>query len=402
MRRLIGGTAILLGVLALVLGLGAGRIYDRVAVVPLDQKTTAVSEGTGVSILRVWRDGGAVKFDELNDQRVRNTRVVRGIPGKVPEDQRDQNAFWQLGLKTEIVDVAPVIMSVDGVSIDRHTGMSTNCCGDTVSTGTIENPSATEDIRHEGLFFKFPFDAQKQNYPFWDQKLKGTEDARFIREEQLQGINTYVYEQNIPNTRLPGEQQVPRAMFGTGTGNVTAHQEYANIRTFWVEPNTGIIIRAQEDIDQRAVSEAGTVTIARGVIGYTPETQAALAAEYGPKGRQLSFIQNDLRTIGIGLGALLLAVGLALLFWTRRESYGRIEDRPVSDDRIEHEDRLAHDDTSVMEPVPAGVGRSGADGVPRGARKARPHDDSVRVRRPHSAPDSSNDVPSGSTGAGRA
>ena len=380
MRRLIGGIATLLGVLALVLGFASGRIYDRLAVAPLDQNTIAVSEGTGVSVLRVWKDKDAVRFDELTDQRVRNTRVVRGIPGKVPDAQRDRNAFWQLGLKTEIVDVAPVTLSVDGVSIDRHTGMATNCCGDTVSTGTIEDPTASRSIRHEGLFFKFPFDAQKRTYPFWDQKIRAAADAHFVREEQVQGLSTYVYEQVVPETRLPGEQEVPRAMFGGGKGNVTAHQEYSNVRTFWVEPETGIIIRAQEDIDQRAVSEAGTVTIAKGVIGYTPETQKALADEYGPKSRQLAFIRTDLRPVGLGLGALLLAAGLALLFWNRRETYGRVKERPTRESTVAAPAR--DDDTTVMEPVPAGATAPGADGVPRGARTPRAHEDGVEARRP--------------------
>lgn len=196
----------------------------------------------------------------------------------------------------------------------------------------------------------------------------------------MQGLDTYVYEQAIPNTRLPGEQEVPRAMFGGGKGNVTAHQEYANVRTFWVEPETGIIIRAQEDIDQRAVSDAGTVTIAKGVIGYTPETQKALADEYGPKASKLAFIRKDLRTIGLGLGALLLAAGLALLFWTRRETYGRVEERPTRENAAEVPSH--DDDTTVMEPVSTGATVPDADGVPRGARTARTHEDGVRERRP--------------------
>ena len=318
MRRLIGGIATLLGVLALVLGFASGRIYDRLAVAPLDQNTIAVSEGTGVSVLRVWKDKDAVRFDELTDQRVRNTRVVRGIPGKVPDAQRDRNAFWQLGLKTEIVDVAPVTLSVDGVSIDRHTGMATNCCGDTVSTGTIEDPTASRSIRHEGLFFKFPFDAQKKSYPFWDGELKAARDAAFVREEKVKGLNTYVYEQTIPTTRLPGSRTVPRTMFGSGTGNVQVQSDYANTRTFWVEPNTGAIIRAQENINREAVSEAGTVTLIKGFIGYNDKTQQKFADEYGDKAGKLAFVRDLLGPIGFIAGALLTLLGLLLLFTRRR------------------------------------------------------------------------------------
>ena len=137
-----------------------------------------------------------------------------------------------------------------------------------MGVGTTENQNATQPITHEGLFFKFPFDAQKKSYPFWDGELKAARDAAFVREEKVKGLNTYVYEQTIPTTRLPGSREVPRAM-------------YANTRTFWVEPSTGAIIRAQENINREAVSEAGTVTLIKGVIGYNDKTQQKFADEYG-------------------------------------------------------------------------------------------------------------------------
>ena len=42
-------------------------------------------------------------------------------------------------------------MSIDGVSLDRVTGMSTNCCGDYRSAGTLDDPGKTESQQHEGL-----------------------------------------------------------------------------------------------------------------------------------------------------------------------------------------------------------------------------------------------------------
>ena len=116
MRRILGGLAVFLGILALVLGMRADSIYDQLATVPLDQKTTAESEGTGVSALRVAAQGGTVRFDKLTDQHVKNTRTIIGLPGKVPEGQRDDNAFWQIGLRTEIVDGQPLSLSTDSVT----------------------------------------------------------------------------------------------------------------------------------------------------------------------------------------------------------------------------------------------------------------------------------------------
>ena len=336
MRRILGGLAVFLGILALVLGMRADSIYDQLATVPLDQKTTAESEGTGVSALRVSAEGGSVRFDKLTDQHVKNTRTIIGLPGKVPEGQRDDNAFWQIGLRTEIVDGQPLSLSTDGVSINRRTGLATNCCGDFVGVGTTENQNATQPITHEGLFFKFPFDAQKKSYPFWDGELKAARDAAFVREEKVKGLDTYVYEQTIPTTRLPGSRTVPRTMFGSGTGNVQVQSDYANTRTFWVEPNTGAIIRAQENINREAVSEAGTVTLIKGVIGYNDKTQQKFAEEYGDKAGKLAFVRDLLGPIGFVAGALLTLLGLFLLF-----ARGRGEHRDSRRDDLVAADREA-------------------------------------------------------------
>ncbi|AKT50761.1 DUF3068 domain-containing protein [Arsenicicoccus sp. oral taxon 190] len=334
MRRILGGLAVFLGVLALVLGLRADAVYHRLAKVKLDQSTTAVSEGTGVSVMRVWGDGKTVHFAPLTGQRVRNTRNVTGIPGKVPESQRDTQAFWQMGLKTEIVDVQPIAMTNEGVSLDRVSAMTTNCCGDYTSVGTLDEPGRTASSRHEGLFFKFPFDAQKRSYPFWDAELKGARDASYVRNETIQGVTTQVYEQQIPTTRLPGSQSVPRSMFvADAIGSVDASVDYANTRTFWVEPTTGVILKGQEQIERTLVSDAGRVTLVKGTIAYTDATQKALADEYAPKAKALAFVRDLLGPVGFVLGALLLALGLLLLFAHRRrarhQDLGHREDREL-------------------------------------------------------------------------
>lgn len=327
MRRILGGLALTLGILALVLGIRASWVYDQLAKLPLDQRTTAVSEGTGVSgTLLSAPDGKTIKVDPFTNATVRNTREVIGIPGRVEESRRDDNAFWELGLSTEVVGRGVLKQTIDGVSIDRRTGMATNCCTDFMSAGTLADPGAMVEMQHKGLFFTFPLDAQKQSYPFWDADLMDSRDAAFVRTETVKGLDTYVYEQVIPTTELKRTATtVPRSVFGGGTGSVPAHQTYANTRTFWVEPATGVIIRAQENIDKKLVSDAGTITLLKGVIGYTDQTQQQQADDYAGKARALKIVNGSLRPLGLLLGTLLSLAGLALLFSGRREPGRHLE-----------------------------------------------------------------------------
>lgn len=330
MRRILGAIAITLGILSLVLGVRSDWVYDQVAVAPLDQRTTAISEGQASGNLLSAPDGRTLKVTPFNDTTVRNTREVIGIPGRVEDAKRDDNAFWELGLSTEVVGKGVLRQSIDGVSIDRRTTMATNCCGDFMSAGTLANPGAMVDMAHKGLFFTFPIDAQKQSYPFWDGDLLDAVDASFVRTEKVQDLDTYVYEQVVPAAPLKHtDVTVPRTVFGGGTGSVPAHQTYANTRTFWVEPNTGIIIRAQEDIDKELVSDAGSISLLKGVIGYTEDTQRKFADRYRGDARNLWLLHTYVRPLGLLLGSLLTLGGLALLFGDRRTGHHSKDHAPV-------------------------------------------------------------------------
>jgi hypothetical protein len=319
MRKVLGGVAILLGVLLLVVGIVAKPVlYKNLATVPLDQKSTSVSQGSGMSALYAHVENGTAVFDKLEGVDLRSTRQVRGIPGKVPADKRGTEAFWQTTVQSQaLIDGkwTDLSFSDEGVSMNRKTGVSTNCCGDFKSAGDLEDPTKQNPITHEGQFFKFPFDVQKKTYQFWDGDLGRAEPINFVREEKLQGTTTYVFRQTIPKAEVT-EREVPRAVFGdSADGNVTAKVMYGNVRTLWVEPNTGVLIKGQEEQDKSLVAEGyPELATTKGTIGYDPVTVKKNAEEWGTKGSLLGFVNGMLTPLGIVLGILLMALGLFLTF----------------------------------------------------------------------------------------
>jgi hypothetical protein len=314
-RRVFGAVALALGVTLLVLGaVSRPLIYDKLAVVSLDQRSTSVSEGQNMSALRVWSDEqGTSHFDQLTDATIRSTRQVVGIPGAVPEAERDGTAVWQTGVTSEAVGVGSLTYSQELVTFDRRSGLTTGAARDERSAGDLDDPSKMVPVTHEGLFFKFPFAVEKKTYPWWDGDLSQAVDISFVKEEEIDGVNTYVFQQVIPQTEVPPARTVPAAVFGATGADVQATVSYGNTRTLWVEPNTGVIIKGQEQVDKSLISTLGTVATTKGTIGYSDQTVRDNAETWGTKGRLLGFIGGPFLWVGIVSGLLLIVLGAVLI-----------------------------------------------------------------------------------------
>lgn len=307
MRRVVGYVCIFLGAMVLMVGVLAKPIlYDNLAKVPLDQKSKSVSVGEHMSALQASADGIKV----LTDATLQSTRTVEGIPGKA----KGNSVFWQTEVVSKVVGGKDLSYSQEGVSFDRVTGQATNCCGDFKSAVTLEVPDApNEKVTHQGLYFKFPFDTQKITYQWWDNDLGRTEPMKFVRTEQVQGVETYVFQQKSgPETYGAKKLGLPGSLFSTDKP-VDADAVYENIRTLNIEPNTGVVIKGVEELNKRLEAPGlAAVPITQGTIGYNAETVKKNVTDWGSKGQLLGFVHGPLTLIGILLGLILLGLGAFL------------------------------------------------------------------------------------------
>jgi len=306
MRRVAGYVCLFLGALVLMVGVLAKPVlYHNLAKVPLDQKTTLVSVGEHMSALEVSSAGVKV----LTDATLQNTKIVVGIPGKA----KGNSAFWQYLVVNKEVGGKDLNYSQEGVSFDRVTAQATNCCGDYISVGTLDHPSAIQSsFTHKGLFFKFPFDTQKITYQWWDGDLGRTEPMKSVATQQVQGVQTYVFQQKTGPVTYGKQTGVPGELFNTNKP-VNADEVYQNTRTLYVEPNTGLIIKGVEQQNKRLEAPGfSAVPITEGTIGYTAATIKKNVADLGSKGTLLGFLNGPLTWIGILLGLLLMGAGAFL------------------------------------------------------------------------------------------
>ncbi|MFZ2177935.1 MAG: DUF3068 domain-containing protein [Rhodococcus sp. (in: high G+C Gram-positive bacteria)] len=215
---------------------------------------------------------------------------------------------------------AIVNASVDRSTVHRRTGLAV-----ADPAGSIQSTSGkpADPVAHEGLQFKFPFDAQKQSYPYFDTTLRASYNVDFAAEDTLAGIPVYRFHQEIAPTAVGGAITLPASNWGReGTAPMTLKRFYGITRDLWVEPVSGAIVQVQQRYRQyfaSAVNATDSITI----IDVSPKLDAQTQAEqieravtyknliqwgtvYGP-------------TIGGVVGLLLLAGGLFLGVTSKRQ-----------------------------------------------------------------------------------
>lgn len=329
MGRRSGLVLIGLGVFFLALAaLSRFYVYDRLAVVPLDYVRTSVSEGTGATVFDI-----ATQKEITTDLTSRRKVVGNVAAGETSSDNLNRSvAVWETAVITNPPGVVadqqrpPLAGSHDRVAFDRHSGEVIDCCGNYISSTAnldtgVEVRDTTTPIK--GQYFKLPFDAQKATYKFWDGTLKNATDLRYRATEEIKGLTVYKYEQVIPPTTV-GTITAPASYFGIkAPGDVKLDRVYANTRTLWVEPETGVVIRGQEA--QNVVAEyqgKQVATLTDVVIGYNGKTIQDNLDDYGPQASQLKLIRVWVPLIGLTVGVLALLIGLALFLSGGRSRRG--------------------------------------------------------------------------------
>lgn len=319
MRRIVGLVLVALGVALISLAIALPTyVYPRVAKAPVDPNKTLRAEGTGITVLlpRSIEDGGTQIY---TDQTVVNVRRVRGEVRQGAPAPNDDQRFYRTEFRVDVEGKGLLQAYVEGGSFDNDTGLANNCCGDYLITDPTDTTG--QPIEHEGLLSKFPFRTERKDYPFWDNNIKAAATARFDGTEKIKGLQTYRFVQNIPDTVI-GQEDVPGSLIGIpDQPSVKADRVYATVRTLWVEPYTGALIKGQEQVNQRLIANGKTAPIIYGKLAWDDKTVQDNVDEYGESAAGLRFVTRIGPIGGWILGPILLLVGLTLLAVSRRREY---------------------------------------------------------------------------------
>lgn len=315
MRRIVGFVLVGLGVFGIVLGLLLRfYAYPRLAVVPLNQQSESISTGQNMTVF--YPSKLAEQTEAETGVDVTATRVVRGDP-TAAEAKPDGNVMvWDVGVVIEDDDGVVISASLDHLCLDRRTNEAVQPCdGEGIEDNEDDNSIDADDtVVHSGLAYKFPFATEQRDYQYFDNFTKRAETMRFVGTETIEGVETYKFEQKVPLTKIE-DRQVPGQLVGEpDRPSVTLGRFYENTRTVWVEPDSGVIVKGTEDVDQTLRDSGGDekLTLFSGLIGFTDETIRDAAADATDARSQLRLVRSVGPAALIVGGAVLLLVGLAL------------------------------------------------------------------------------------------
>lgn len=323
MGKKLGMVALVLGAFLVVLaGLSKFYMYDRLAVAPANNVTTSISQtapGDDAEYLDVGAEGGPT----VVNGPLKSTRIVEGdvdLTDEANEELDDDVVVWRTFTCTDTPDFdcgsgeTPLSSTSDVVAFDSNTG-------ETVSWRGTSNETGGSRVRgaFQGLYFKFPFDTQKQDYEFWDGTLRSATTAEYKGENEVNGLDVYEFEQVIEPTRV-GTSTVPGDLIGEDRPSVVADRIYSNTRTFLVEPVTGVIIVGGESQDSwLELDGERKLTTTQATLGYTDEYIQETVDEYSGTATLLKAVKTTFPIVGGLIGLLLIVLGFVALARGRRE-----------------------------------------------------------------------------------
>ncbi len=296
-----------IGVFAIVAaGLLRFYAYDQVAIAPIDQNSVSTLVGPDATIF----DTGALQ--EIQVDLTTRAKTVGLV--KETEDAGDDVRVWEITTSTSDQNGVMRSRSVERIAFDTHSGEAVNCCGAYIETEAGNKVA----VKRKGLLVKFPFGTEKKTYDWWDTDLGQAVPIKYVKDEQIEGVDTYKFEQTIEPT-VVATQEVPASVLGEDAeGNLEAEMTYSNVRTLWVEPRTGVVIkRAEQQLNTIRYDGTDRVITTEVTTGFDDKTVKDNAETYGSLSTMLFLV----RTL-VPLLLLLLGLGLlvAVVVLTRRRS----------------------------------------------------------------------------------
>jgi len=238
---------------------------------------------------------------------------------------------------------SPVSKTVNNYALDRSNLMATS-----------SHPSNWSVTKASGLVVSWPLGAKKQNYTGWVPLTQTTTPLRFVKQQNQGGINTYEY-QAIVRPTLIKETQVtghlpkalPTALLGRisaaglippadiaalgrafpGATAIPVKYTYQAANTYWVDPNTGLVINVSNN-----EVETGVIALPNGtLVPIFPILSDTYHASPGSLSQAVNDAKDGSTTIstwGVTVPIICLCLGFvlvvaAVVLWLLGRSRGR-------------------------------------------------------------------------------
>ena len=330
-----------------IIGLGAALLIAAVLLstytagkirkIPLNIDETLVSGGTGTALDPASLSGEKFVVDK-------DVPLVSQQAITVEAPANAQVVTFQVGTTVRRTDRQQdnglLLAMVDTVTLNRSTAEAVS--DDERPGGSVQKPRTIEDdkpatniaLPHDGLSYRFPFDTEKKSYPMFDPIAQKAFDANYDGEDDVNGLSTYRFTQNVGydadgklvepiryaslyDKNEDGEVTARAGLWGLPGDPyepVTMTRYYAAQRTFWVDPVSGTIVKAQEHANHYYARDAlkPEMALADYKVTSTEQTvEEQVAAARNERDRVA--LWSRILPISLGAAGLIALIGGALL-----------------------------------------------------------------------------------------
>lgn len=287
----------------LVAGLVAPRFLPEDARLPLSLESTTYS---------LVDDAADTRLMTAPDGRVVTAPVTHQLHMEIQNPSDADSATLRVGetyMRGSQQDELDRLITAEvwSFGIDRTTGEVT-----TPATLTDQLASPVTEVDIDGVWLKFPSDAEQTTYEVFDPKLRQTRPAEFVEELEMNGRSVYRYRQEIEPTDVSELYESP---FNTVTfGDETEGRWFHSVtRDLLVDRVSGLVVEIREDIDAWYGTPEGEKREQILLFeGRMPQEQIDAHLNDAATVRDPD-TADTIRWVVVGLGGLLAVIGLAVI-----------------------------------------------------------------------------------------
>ena len=302
--RLLSFLLLGVGVAMLVAGLVAPRFLPADARLPLGLEAPTYSLVDDAADTRLMNDP---------DGRVVTAPVTHQLHMEIQNPSDADTATLRIGetyMRGSQQEELDRLISAEvwSYGIDRTTGEAT-----TPATLTDQLASPVSEVPVDGVWLKFPSDAQQTTYDVFDPRLRETRPAEFAEELEMNGRTVYRYRQEIEPTDI---SEIYESAFTTVTfpDLTEGHWFHAVTRDLLVDRVSGLVVEIREDSDDYYATPEGEQRQQILLFeGRMPQEQIEALLDAAATVRDPGTADTVRRVVG-GLGGLLTVLGLAGAF----------------------------------------------------------------------------------------
>mgnify|MGYP005988946973 FL=1 len=316
-------------------------VYDRLAVTPLDIRTTTVATtapGEGGEVLDATTIAAPGPLEVADNVPLILQRFIT-----IEEPSDADRLTFQAGATVRRGDregdSALLTASVDRVTSDRRTGLPVEPAGSLQTN--VDAPAIP--LPRVGLQHRFPFDTQQIDYTVYDATAWTSFPAKFVEQMDMDGLTIYHFRSVVDGFDLSTTTQspinsvtLPASKWGVGDGedSITMKRWYSNVRDIYIEPMSGSLVWGKETPYQYFARDPQVpeLTIFRGNLSLDEDGRAEQLASARDAANKLTWLTSRGPTLLYVLSGVSLVAALALTVIDRRRSCSAEEPQVVRPD----------------------------------------------------------------------